>query len=478
MRFCASHLLPGGMLALLLPLPLLRAQTAAPATALPSPPAVPLPGLTLPTGGPALPAASPLLPTPSLAAPAGPAAAPPPTPKPRKLQVPLTLQRRPMRGFLPSDDYQPPSFRVPEDSPVEVAVGLQVEARYSDNVNSAPPNFKVEDMILDTTPIVVINLGDPPGRRPPGSLQSEFYAELQYLPTVHQLLDLGTTDYLHHVVAEIGRADALSRLAVQVEYDENLFASAGDQSPEDSYTLFSAAPTFEYSLTPKTLLALKGAYGRVTTEDGSSDRTSYVGNLWGEWAATPKTALGLGAVFGHIVFDEQEFGTQTYEQAYVSTSWQATQQFMLAARLGVEFRQFDRTPSLDDRVTAVATAAANWRPGPKTQVNLGLRLQNEPSVTVDGATYREMRLGADLLQELTQTLYLRLEAEGIERDYDTGQLDHQKTVRAAMGFRAEPFGHVHAFNVELFYQFRDQDSTLEKDTYRRNQVGLQTTFYF
>ena len=103
---------------------------------------------------------------------------------------------------------------------------------------------------------------------------------------------------------------------------------------------------------------------------------------------------------------------------------------------------------------------------------------NQPSVTDDGALFREIRGAAGVTHDLTPHLYTRAEADVTQRDYDNGREELENTILTAFGYRADPSRSFNRIKVELFYQFRRRDANDPAHDARRNQVGLQTIFYF
>lgn len=400
---------------------------------------------------------------------------------PERPDVPLALQRRPFRNLSPSRDHPIYTLRTPSglDTTVTLSAGTQIEIRYSDNVNAAPSGRDLSDWIIDVTPIVQLNIGDPPGRRTERWRESEFYFELLYAPTEHWLLKQPDSRWLHRVVAEVGRVNPISRSGVRLDYDENLFSSSSDTSAEESYTTLEVSPFVEYNPSAKTSAYVRGTYRRIKLELGLANRSDYVITTGVDVETSVKTTVGAGIELAHLNFMRHDFGTQEYEQAFLSWAWKATPKVTFRARGGVEFRQFhDRALPKDDRVSPIGVATISWLPDERTRLNLGFRVRNQPSVIEQGALFQEVRFGIDGEHSFGENFYARGEVEVVNRNYDTGRDEREVTLRPAVGWRTVSSRAFDSMNVELFYQYRHRRANSPELKYERNQVGIQTTVYF
>jgi hypothetical protein len=397
-----------------------------------------------------------------------------------KAETPVALQRHPLRNIEPFREYRPFTLRMPGETGVaaQISAGFQTDVRYNDNINSAPAGMAVGDAIVDWTPIIQLNIGDPAGERPEGSLDSTYYLEVQYLPTIHERLNAGTTRTLQRLIGEAGRANAILRTAVRFEYDENLFGASGESSQEDTFTILEVSPIIEYNLSAKTTLYAEGTFRRVTLQPGTGNRTAYILDTGFDCATSVKTTIGLGSEVGHIQFDQQASGAQDYQQGYVSWAWRPTAKIGFQTRVGAELRHFKTEISKPDRISPIVTATLNWQASDSTRVNAGFRVRNQPSVVLAGGLFQEIRLGADVTHDLAYNLYIRGEAEVIRRNYDNGLSQIEWTLRPALGYRTKQSKVLDSLTVELYYEFRGHHANLGNSDFQRNMFGVQTTAYF
>ncbi len=331
---------------------------------------------------------------------------------------------------------------------------------------------------MEWQPILRIEIGSPPAGLRDNSSGTDYYFQIQYAPTLHALLDAGTSRTLQRLTGEIGRASVVLLSAMRFEYDENIFGAQSDTSAEESSTVTELSPLIEYSLTPKTTLRAEATWRRITSGDTTTDRTEHILDTGITCAISAKTTLGFGSEFGNIQFDGGEFGEQNYEQAYISMAWQATRKIRFQTRVGAESRQFDAPAPKPYKISPVATAILNWAPNESTQVNVGFRVRNQPSVSLRGATFQEIRCGADARGELPHRFYLRGEATVSQRDYDSGTKEFEATLRPALGYHTNLSRLFDSLNLELYWQFRQLDSNRPRGDHDRNLFGIETTLTF
>ena len=398
----------------------------------------------------------------------------------RPPETPISLQRHPGRNLTSQDGST--TFTLRSTSAAEVlarlSVGLQADTRHTDNLTNAPRNSAIEDVIMEWRPIFQIELGSPPTGCTADAQSTDCFLSLIYTPTFHTLIDEGTSRTLQRVSGEIGRAGRALTTVVRFEHDENIFGARGDNTVEESSTQTSVSPRIEYRLNAKTAIHAEGTWRRVAPEDASVRRSEYILETGIACEATAKTTLGAGMEFGNLRFDQAKYGEQNYEQAYVSAEWQASPKIRFQTRTGVELRQFDTPTPKQDRVTPIATAILNWSPNEDTQINAGFLVRNQPSVSLRGATFEEMRFGLDGRHRIAEKIYIRGEATIIRRAYDTGTREMETVLRPAVGFHTHTSRLFDSLNIELYYQFKRVDSNRTGFDRDRNIFGIETTLFF
>lgn len=398
----------------------------------------------------------------------------------RSPETPIALQRRPGRNLGPQDGTPAFTLRSTSDAKVlaELSIGLQGDTRHTDNLANTRRSRAIEDVIMEWRPILQLDMGSPPAGHVADSFSTEYFLRLRYVPTLHTLLDAGTTTTLQRISGEIGRVSPVLTSLVRFEYDENIFGALGDNTVEESNTVTEVSPLIEYNLSAKTALRAEGTWRRIAPQNSITQRSEYILETGIVCAGTPKTTLGAGLEFGHIRFDEARFGVQNYEQIFATVAWLASPKVRFQTRAGVELRQFDTPVRKTARVSPVATLIVNWFPDERTELNAGFLLRNQPSVSQTGATFQEIRLGADVRHQVAWNFYVRGEAAIIRRAYDTGTRELEAVVRPAFGFHTHTSRLFDSLNVEIYYQFRRVDSNRRDSDRDRNILGIESTLYF
>ncbi len=398
----------------------------------------------------------------------------------RPPETPLSLQRRPSRNLAAGEGERAFILRSTFDAGVSARISLAFQNAiwHADNFSNAPRRRTIDETITEWRPILRIELGTPPASHSGTTSGTEYYCEIEYAPTFHTIIDSGTTTLLHRLSGDVGRASQLLRTSLHFEYDDNTFGAQGDSTAEESSRNFRLSPLIEYNLTSKTTLRAEGTRERITSGGGITDRTDYILDAGITSATSAKTTLGLGTELGYIIFDLEDFGVHNYQQAYVSADWRATRKIRFQTRIGVEFRKFDSPTPKSSRVSAVTTTILNWLPDERTRVNLGFRVRNQPSVSLRGTTFQEIRVGADASHELPSRLYLRGEATVSDRKYDSGDEESEITLRPAFGYHTDHGRLFDNLNVEFYYQFRRLNSNRTGADQSRNLFGIETTLIF
>ncbi len=398
----------------------------------------------------------------------------------RSPETPVFLQRHAARNLAAQDDSPAFTLRSTGNADVlmQLSIGLQSDTWHTDNVSNSQRRVAVQDVIMESRPILQFEIGTPPVDRTADESGTEYYLRLQYIPTLHVLLEEGTSRTLQRVMAELGRVSPKLTSILRFEYDENIFGALGNNSVEESSTVTEVSPFIAYNLSIKTALHAEATWRRIAPQDSSTQRSEYIVEAGIVSEMTAKTTLGAGLEFGHIAFDQAQFGAQDYQQAYASMIWQASRTVRFQTRAGVELREFDTPAPKPARVSPVATAILNWSPNENSQVSTGLLVRNQPSVSRRGATYQEVRIGMDARRRITDNLYIRGEASLTRRAYDTGVRETEAVVRPAFGFHARESRLFDSVNFEIYYQFKRLDSNGASSDRDRNIFGIESTFYF
>jgi len=411
----------------------------------------------------------------------------------RVLEIPVGFERHPTRNLSLIQGAEPFTLRNTSagDAQTQLTMALQMNLWHDDDLDNSPRPHAVEGTVAEYTPSLQLNIGsipaprneigDIPRSRDDVSLASEYYLQLQYLPTIYDRLDAGTSRTLQRFIGEAGRANELLTTAVHFEYDQNLFVTSDNFSPEDIYTLMEVSPIIAYSPSATTSLWAQAFYRRITVDNNLSSRNEYVLDTGVDCETSAKTSVGIGAELGHIIFDDPEIAAQNYQQAYLVWAWKPTAKVTFQTRTGAELREFANR-SAPNRTSLVTNTVLNWLPTEQTRMNFGIRVQNQPSVTQNGTQtgtlYQDIRIAADVRHEFGWNLYVSAELSLDHRNYDSGLTQMDVVFRPAIGYHTEVSRLFDSLNIEVYYQFQQRYSTQLNSNFGRNVFGFQSTIYF
>jgi len=390
----------------------------------------------------------------------------------------LTTQRRRWSNLASTSGSQPMTWGIAGDVSAQLSVGLQSELFYTDNIKYTANSSAIGATVFELTPIIRLDIGDPQEGAMSSSRLSSYYTGILYVPTVRRLLEDGEQKILQHFFGEIGRLTDITRISLRLDYDERILSSSDDTSLEDTYTLLEASGLLEYHFTPKTMLRSKLTYRDITVEDGLANRLIWIGEEALEWAATAKITIGLGTELGLIQFERAGLGSQNYQQALLLGRWKPTAKLNMSARAGLEWRDFDGGTPKTMQLTPVGAVALQWLATEKTRISTRLRVGNEPSIVQQGALFREYRLGAEMMHDLSSQWYLSGDLQYVRRNYDSGRRESEPVTRLLLGYRESPDRAASRLNVELYVQWRQRKRHGNFEAADRSQVGIQVTKFF
>jgi hypothetical protein len=204
---------------------------------------------------------------------------------------------------------------------------------------------------------------------------------------------------------------------------------------------------------------------------------SISGGLYINYDWTPKVVIGVGGVAGYDFVDEPN-PDQTFQQANLRISYQATGKLSFVASAGVEVRQFDGHRG--NYVTPVFEAGAIYRPFDGTSITLtaGRRIFN--SGFFANQNFATTYVVGRIQQRLFQRVYLSLAAGYENADYFASAREVSAT-RHDNYYFVEPS--VDALitrwlSAGVYYLHRQDRSTDDFFSFYDNQVGVRATVRF
>lgn len=267
-------------------------------------------------------------------------------------------------------------------------------------------------------------------------------------------------------------------------------------------TLYTAAATSRYEISPKTSAEVNGGYNRTDYSDrrliGSEE---WFNQNWINNQVSSKINLGLGLGAGYLTQDRGP--TQTYERVLLRAIYVLTGKLDLTASAGVELRQYQSfdnlvglvsgfptnttititniTEKAASRISPIFDIGANYRPREGTAIRIELFRRDQNSPTVAGYNY--IRTGVSI--SVQQRFWERFSASfggTFENSSYHAELRNQNLDREDYYYALS--AGLNALITQrwvagLMVQRRSSDSNERDGTiFDNNQVALQTSYSF
>jgi hypothetical protein len=360
---------------------------------------------------------------------------------------------------------------------------LNVRSVYDDNINLTHDN-RISDFYTTIEPSVMVGFGDTDAR-------VENYIRLDYLPAIFFFADHSENNSVQHV-ARLDGQYRINRLILNLSQmvqimdgvDVQAQDSAGgldqhvnlDVAGRTRFNIYTTHVNAAYYLTGKTFLSAGGHYtGTHYASLISSD--TFAGNVFLNYNYSPKLVVGLGGAAGLSRVDAPN-PDQTFEQANLRLSYQATGKIDFAGTAGVEFRHFDGDVR-GDYITPVFEARMNYAPFDGTKIFLTANRRTLNSAVLAAQNYTVTNISVGVQQRLLQRFFLGVNAGYENSNYFStiggaaGRDDNYFFVQPSIGIRVTRF-----WNVGAYYLRRQNSSSFDAFSFHDNQVGLRSSLEF
>jgi hypothetical protein len=363
---------------------------------------------------------------------------------------------------------------------------LGVRSVYDDNINLAhDEEFRISDFYTSIEPSLMLGVGDT-------EMRIENYIRLDYIPAVFIFADHDENNSIQHVARLEGqyRANRLTlnfsqMVQIMDGVDVQAQNSAGgldqqvnlDVAGRTRFNIYSTHGNLAYYLTGKTFLS-GGADYTSTQYSSLISSEIFSGNIFINYNYSQKIVVGLGGSAGVNRVDDPT-PDQTFEQANVRVSYQATGKIDLAASGGVEFRHFDGD-TRDQYTSPVYELSLNYLPFDGTRISLTANRRTLNSAILAAQDYAVTNISVGVQQRMLQRFFLALSAGYENSDYFS-TLSDSGTTRADDYFFVQPSvaAKVTRFwTVGAYYLHRANTSSLDAFSFHDNQVGLRSTLEF
>jgi hypothetical protein len=361
---------------------------------------------------------------------------------------------------------------------------LTLRSVYDDNINLLNDN-RISDFYTTIEPAVMLGFGDTDAR-------VENYIRLDYLPAAFFFADHSENNSVQHV-ARLDGQYRVNRLTLNLSQmvqimdgvDVQTTDSAGgldqqvnlDVAGRSRFNIYTTHLNAAYYLTGKTFLSAGADY---TAMHYASLISSEIlsGNFFVNYNYSPKLVIGLGGTAGSNDVDAPN-PDQTFEQANVRLSYQATGKIDFAATAGVEFRHFDGDMR-EEYTSPIFEMRMNYKPFDGTKISLTANRRTLNSAVLAAQNYAVTNISVGVQQRLFQRFFLGVNAGYENSDYFStigstapSRDDNYFFVQPSIAARLTRF-----WIVGAYYLHRENSSSFDAFNFHDNQVGLRSSFEF
>ncbi len=316
-----------------------------------------------------------------------------------------------------------------------------------------------------------------------------YYIRLDYMPSIILFVDHSENDAVEHLIHLEGQY-RFNRLTLNLSQDVAILDSANlnstldttglqanvDVSTPTRLNLFTTRLRANYELSGKLFLTGEFDASIYDYPDFISSEI-FSGGLYINYNWTPKVVVGIGGTAGYDLVDDPN-PDQTFEQANVRLSYQATAKLSFTASAGVEFRQFDGNRG--ERTSPVFQAGALYHPFDGTTVTLTADRRMLNSGFFPDQDFAVTDVILRIQQRLLQRIYLGLAAGYENADYFS-TVSGVNATRNDNYYFVEPSVDVlitRFWSAGAYYLHRQDFSSINFFSFYDNQVGVRTTFRF
>jgi hypothetical protein len=362
-------------------------------------------------------------------------------------------------------------------------VHVTVRGVYDDNIELSNTN-RSSDYYFAIEPGITLGYGDIVGHE--GN-----YIRFDYEPSIFLFVDHDEANAVNHIIRLEGY-HSFGRLAMTLDQDIQLLEGANlntttdglsnvgiiDAGGRNAVNLYTTRLGATYDLSGKTFLSGGLDYSIWDYQDTLISSEYLSGNLFINYNYSPKLVIGLGGSGGYNWVDSPS-PNQTFEQANVRMSYQATGKISLSASGGVEFRQFEND-TRGTHVSPVYELSATYQPFDGTNITLSGSGRILNSAALAGQDYMATTINAAVRQRLLGRIYLGLTL-GYEHAEYFDAINGVNATREDNYYFIQPTVDLTVtrwWTAGVYFLHREDDSSTENFSFYDNQIGVRTAFEF
>ena len=249
-----------------------------------------------------------------------------------------------------------------------------------------------------------------------------------------------------------------------------------DAGTRESRQIYDTAQVANYQISDKNFGEVQ-AENIVRDYESSPDSVEWQGRALYNYRWDPKLTLGGGFAGGDLAIDGAS--GQTYEQGLVRVLYDPTDKFQTQTQGGMELRQLGNG---DDRATPVFDLNADFHlhPGTDFDFNAYRRIASSSSSFIQSLDYTATGVSLAAAQELGLAWLATMKIGYENNSYfytDVGagspREDNFFYINPTLEFRF-----THYAKLELFYDYRQNDSNNANRSFSDDQTGLRASFAY
>ena len=348
--------------------------------------------------------------------------------------------------------------------------GLGVSGVFDDNIFFSS-NHRKADFVTSVTPGIGLQFGDFLDR-------VNSFLTVSYAPTFILFADHSDQDSVDHDVA-LQAQYTVKRLSIGLDFHFQSLSGADIEIGDRVHRqIFDTGLTAKYDFTDKTSLEADFYQQTADYPSGLVSDKEYINRDWFNYLYTPSLTISAGIGLGLV--DAEGTPTQYYEQGLLRVIYNATAKLAITANAGVEFRQFD-SGSIGNRVNPVFGMGVIYKPSAETEITLEAYRRVQSSALIFGENYTATGFNLSAVQRLTSRFQLLGEIGYTNYDYQEAGGRFGGFSRTDDYFFVKPeiaYEFTRWLKANLFYVFRDKESSQAGGGFTENEVGVEALLTF
>ena len=276
------------------------------------------------------------------------------------------------------------------------------------------------------------------------------------------------------------RADVQKRLGNLAVGVEGKYQKLSGATPELSDRVdrdeAGAKLRLRYDISSRTGVETALGYNTVNYRESTlADYDEWVSETYVGYALSGRTRVSAGGAVGRLSVDGRE--PQEFQRAMGKVTVDATGKLSLDAKAGIEFR----STGAGETTTPVFNVSAEYRPSGRTSMVASVYREVTASGSVENENLTRTGGSLKLAQKIGSRVTAAVEAGYEEMTYATtesgtvssGRQDEYFFIRPSLRYEFQQ-----GRRAEIYYSYREDDSTLSNFDFAANQTGISLGFDF